>query len=308
MKRLLAPQFIQDPSKLFMPSARTLDLLQDAYTEAVDETIRNIIGGTTPSGGYVLRGCVNTIVGPSNSIAEGSIYFWLNAGAWSNATTYGQYDFISRSGFEYISLSAGNINHDPANSPTYWARVGGHLTGHVFQVDAVVLNPLVNAVVAKIVPTYSAGDPATYTDGTTANVHAMFKIVFVDAVSGTGIFDFNDLKTIPEQFIAAGSFGTNWSNFSNAAYRKTGSKLVSLRGFTSGTAGVGSGVMFTLPVGYRPKFNTQFVVSLSGVSPTVFYTISVSTIGEVILNEVVDYATNHPGVGISLYGINFYTD
>jgi hypothetical protein len=259
MKKLVSKDFTIDPSRLFIPIAETMEHLQEAYGEGLDEIIRSIIGGVSPSGGYILRGCLNTIAGGSNSITEGSIYFWLNGAAWSSLTNYAQYDLISKNGNEYISLIAGNLNHDPETSPTYWVRVGGHLTGQIFQVDAVVLNPLVDAVVAKIIPTYANTDPTDYTDGSTANVHVTFKIAFVDAVSGTGIADYADLKPTDVWHVVGATnepaFQNSWVNNGGGArtakYRRTLDQCIELEGLIA--SGASASVAFTLPVGFRPS-------------------------------------------------------
>ena len=45
--------------------------------------------------------------------------------AWSSATTYNLGDTSSVSGTNYISLVAGNLNHNPSTSPTFWAVTFG---------------------------------------------------------------------------------------------------------------------------------------------------------------------------------------
>jgi hypothetical protein len=46
-------------------------------------------------------------------------------GAWSSATTYAQGDEVTSGSSLYISLAAGNLNHTPSSSPTWWQNVGG---------------------------------------------------------------------------------------------------------------------------------------------------------------------------------------
>lgn len=280
MKKLISKNFTTDPNKLFIPVARTLEHLQESWSDAVDEAMRSMfgVGDTTPSGGYILRGCVNTIVGASNSITEGAIYFWLNGAAWSGATTYALYDLISSAGVEYISLQAANLNNTPASSPTYWAPVGGHLTGQIFQVNAVTINPLVNVVVAKIVPTYQTGDPATYTDGSTANVHADFRIAFVDALTGTGISDFSALQIFPDKWHTVGAAGepaftNSWTlNGNPVKFRKDSSGFVCMEGIAIGGASGSSA--FTLPAAYRPVVSKRFRVCSFVVADSTVITIA----------------------------------
>lgn len=42
---------------------------------------------------------------------------------WSSVTTYVADDIVSSSGIHYKSLQAGNLNHTPASSPTWWEMV-----------------------------------------------------------------------------------------------------------------------------------------------------------------------------------------
>ncbi len=46
-------------------------------------------------------------------------------GAYSSGTTYAQGDLVTDSSILYASLSAGNIAHTPASSPTFWAPQAG---------------------------------------------------------------------------------------------------------------------------------------------------------------------------------------
>ena len=52
----------------------------------------------------------------------------ISASAWSGATTYAAGNVVKRSNGtatdEYISVVAGNLNHDPLTSPTYWQPYG----------------------------------------------------------------------------------------------------------------------------------------------------------------------------------------
>lgn len=41
-------------------------------------------------------------------------------GAWSSGTTYAVNDAVFESGSTYVSLQAGNLNHNPLTSPTFW--------------------------------------------------------------------------------------------------------------------------------------------------------------------------------------------
>lgn len=194
MKKNIAVQHIIDPNTLYKLPIGGIDHLQEAYAEVIDNLIKSFIG-TTPSGGYILHGCVNTVAGPSNSISEGAIYFWMNFAAWNSGTAYVAKDCVSKGGYSWICIIAGT-NKDPETQPTYWAKIGKHQEGQIFLVDVQVLNPLVNLVICEIRTTYATIDPVDFTDSTQKSVHAIYKIGFKDALTGTGIVDFNNLGSV----------------------------------------------------------------------------------------------------------------
>lgn len=69
-----------------------------------------------------------------------------------------------------------------------------YYAGEVFLVDAFNLN-VTQAAVASIQTSYyqTNADPTTFTDGVQRNVHEIRKIVFANAASGSGLFDFGNM-------------------------------------------------------------------------------------------------------------------
>lgn len=309
MKKLISKDFTIDPAKLFIPIAQTLEHLQEAYSESIDALILSVLNGAL-TGGFITNGVVDTVSGGVNhSISAGNVWLFLNASAWSNATAYSQYDLTSKNGNEYISLVAGtntNTNHDPETSPTFWARVGVHQTGQVFAVDAVVLNALANAVVGKIVPTYASTDPTAFTDGSTANVHVIYKLVFIDAVSGTGVVDYKNLfgKWNVVGATDQPAFENSWVNDNtttenSASFKKTNDGFVQLRGSIS--TGASNTTAFTLPSAYRPLKLNYFICAVAGDTAKIAI-VAISSAGIVNVKYVA-------GAGvISLDGIRFALD
>lgn len=82
--------------------------------------------------------------------------------------------------------------------PTYNVTAGAvYYSGEVYLVDAFTFTVTPsNKAVGNIVITYYNvnADPTEFTDGSSHNVHAIRKVVFAEAVSGTGISDFEMLK------------------------------------------------------------------------------------------------------------------
>jgi len=68
-----------------------------------------------------------------------------------------------------------------------------YYNGRIYDVDvnASISTPS-NTLVWDIVETFISGDPATFSDGNTYNFHSIEKFVLSNAVSGTGIADYDD--------------------------------------------------------------------------------------------------------------------
>ena len=69
-----------------------------------------------------------------------------------------------------------------------------YFAGEVYLVDAFNLN-VSQAAVANVQTSYyqTNADPVTFTDGVQRNVHEIRKIVFTNAASGSGLFDFGNM-------------------------------------------------------------------------------------------------------------------
>jgi hypothetical protein len=72
-----------------------------------------------------------------------------------------------------------------------------YYNGEVFLVDAQSgVYSTGQTIIANVVTTFFSGtnaDPVTFTDSVARNVHEIRKITFTDGVSGSGLFDFNEI-------------------------------------------------------------------------------------------------------------------
>lgn len=91
----------------------------------------------------------------------------------------------------------GLTNSTPGGA-TYTLSAGAiYFGGEVYQVDAQTVTVTgANGLVGTITTTYQSGDPVTLSDSSTANVHEIRKIVFSDAASGSGSFDFGTIAGV----------------------------------------------------------------------------------------------------------------
>lgn len=89
----------------------------------------------------------------------------------------------------------GLTNSTPSGA-TYTLTAGAiYFGGEVYQVDAQTVTVTgANKLVGTITTTYQGGDPVQLTDGNSVSVHEIRKIVFSDAASGSGSFDFGDVS------------------------------------------------------------------------------------------------------------------
>jgi hypothetical protein len=65
--------------------------------------------------------------------------------------------------------------------------------GEIYPCDAFVDGTISDAIVGTITTTYDAADPILFTDNNSHNVHQINKIVWSDAVSGSGDVDYSDV-------------------------------------------------------------------------------------------------------------------
>lgn len=52
--------------------------------------------------------------------SSGSANSLIGAANWSAIITYAKNDIVQKGGILYLSKQAGNLNHIPASSPTWW--------------------------------------------------------------------------------------------------------------------------------------------------------------------------------------------
>jgi len=191
MKKNVAVQYVIDPDRRYRLAIRSLEHLQDAPRYMMEKIMQELIPAY--SAPTRMFGVENTISGADHAVSEGAIYWELSASAWSSATAYLTGQTVSKSGKVYAALQGGT-GLDPETNPAYWIYLGNTGDGQIFSVDAVTLVALANVKVARFVTTFIAGDPAIFADTTTANVHAIVKLTFVDALTGTGAFDFSAIE------------------------------------------------------------------------------------------------------------------
>ena len=251
----------------FPPKSGTWNFLQLAYQECVESIIRNLIGSAySTSNAYVLWGILPS--GP-------------------------------------FSLSAGAIFY---NGKIY-----------LYSGGLAPVSYLPNVALVNISQTQytTNADPVLFTDSNTYNVHNIFSISLSSGTSGTGgICDFSalirldsyatlrgaittlqsDVDTLQSEIDVlnadiyaintihawtnyAGAYGTNWSSgLSTIRYTKDSAGRVYLQGYAH-SAGGPAGVVLTMPSGYRPSRNLNFIVAgVNSLAPTpCFVSIAAST-------------------------------
>lgn len=99
-----------------------------------------------------------------------------------------------------------------------------YYNGEVYLCDAFIDGTITNAIVGTITTVYDGADPVLFSDGSSHNVHQINKIVWSDAVSGTGTFDFSNCVVInkwSEYIVLDADMSANSGTFYNGA---TGSR------------------------------------------------------------------------------------
>lgn len=114
--------------------------------------------------------------------------------AYQEALTALANNLIGRTGdFTNAYILYGLVNSGSTGSMNVSAGAI-YYNGEVFLVDAFTLTVAQAAVASLSISYYTSNaDPVTFTDGNARNVHPIRKIVFTDAASGSGLFDFNDM-------------------------------------------------------------------------------------------------------------------
>lgn len=172
--------------------------------------------------------------------------------------------------------------------------------GTMYQVDATAFNAGANTAVASIVTTYQTAanaDPVEFTDGNPHNVHEIKKIAFTAGVSGSGLFDYDDLKFCEIEAGVEVSYQPGWDDggLESVFYRKNRDGLVSIIGrYAANGTPADTDKCFDLPAGYQPPYDTYITgVANDGAGeyPVRFL---VATSGEVYVFQfgVASYADN----------------
>lgn len=166
--------------------------------------------------------------------------------------------------------------------------------GELYQVPAATFTlgggETVVATITTAYITAADSDPVEFSDGSSHNIHRNRTIVLDNAVSGTGTFDFLTdaiYQNPATELTYAGGYGANWSG--TIKYIKNRDGLVSITGNVQCASGPPalSQVIFTLPVGYRPRATT-YINSLKYRSAPLLdgCVIRIDTNGQVLLDRV----------------------
>lgn len=131
-----------------------------------------------------------------------------------------------------------------------------YYNGELYQVDAFSSASLVNGLIGVVTTTYATGDPVTFSDGTTHNVHQINKIFLTDAAS-VGTLDYDNwISTIPKR---VSTIDDAWSSYSIVSGDFSGNGSPT---FTSGSLKynlIGKTLILTFNVAFTTGTNTNAV-------------------------------------------------
>lgn len=143
-----------------------------------------------------------------------------------------------------------------------------YYNGRIYSVDtnASISSPS-NTLVWSIATTYIAGDPATFSDGSINNFHQIQKFQLTNAVSGSGIADYNAATVRILEGQRRGdlvSYQTGWANAGSNQFVELPlgdiEYMVGLEISTGGTGYVGDAPTWAIP----KKQKRFFVASYNG--------------------------------------------
>lgn len=167
-----------------------------------------------------------------------------------------------------------------------------------------------NVVVCTATVTYPAGDPITFTDSSTHNVHMIINVTFSAGASGSGDVDYSALLFYNVGWTNVASFGTQWAAAPNAArYRRDNFNVVRLESAAITTGTTPTSLIMTLPVGFRPSgtispVGVLFDFGTVTYSPVVF---KILASGQVSFENTADVPVSTNCAAI-FSGITFTTD
>lgn len=172
--------------------------------------------------------------------------------------------------------------------------------GTMYQVDATAFNAGANTAVASIVTTYQTAanaDPVEFTDGNPHNVHEIKKIAFTAGVSGSGLFDYDDLNFCEIEAGTEVTYQTGWDKdaFESVFYRKNRDGLVTVAGrFAANGTPADTDPCFILPAGYRPAYDTYVTGTKNDGSGDYIVRFLIATTGKVFAFQygVTNFADN----------------
>lgn len=138
-----------------------------------------------------------------------------------------------------------------------------YYNGEIYQVDAASIATPANTLVWGIVTTYRAGDPIVWSDGVSRNLHSVLKMSLTNAVTGTGLADYNAAIVINLMY-------NNWSTLTllnsytgNVYYRNTPFGF-QMTGVIS-THTVTSIIVGNVPAAFRPITQKQFIANSTSI-------------------------------------------
>lgn len=140
-----------------------------------------------------------------------------------------------------------------------------YYNGRVYYVDAASISTPSNTLVWNIDQSYISGDPATFSDGSTSNFHLIEKFKLVNAISGSGIANYNGatIKYLHNPQNGTLTFSTGWANDNVGAgtvFRMLPFGDVELTLDMQISTG-GSITVGTVPAGFVPANAKRFMVS-----------------------------------------------
>ena len=156
----------------------------------------------------------------------------------------------------------------------------------------------------------ATADPLLFTDSINRNVHNNRYLEFTNTLSGS-LFAIADIINITGHQVittitvgsggSASAFHNSWGQSVAVKFRKNIDGLVSLEGIAT-KATTSSGVIFTLPVGYKPTTQKYIACYLAQAGAIVTEFLVINTNGDVNLN----YSPSSANTYLYLDGINFY--
>lgn len=173
-----------------------------------------------------------------------------------------------------------------SNSPNADISAGAiYYNGEVYLCDAFVDASIANAIVGTITTTYAVVDPILFTDGSSHNVHQINKVVWSDAITGTGDFDFSELVTVNKGELITGTISSaNWGDESagtNFYYRKGNFNKLIIDTQIQKLSNPGTGTIINLPAGFRPSKRRDFFATNGAGNPNTILVFSISTGGNI---------------------------